>query len=215
MRLHLLQRGIRRNELPDRELVHRLCGINQDRRRRKLLLHQRWHRRRQHWARARAQHATRDTKVRAAILPALAPAPLTRARTAATATSTASTGGLLEDRQGPAYLHLVPCGYAEGVSCQTVGACGASTDPSATGSDGNFYCINGGSVGGTAGLCTCTSCNAGYEGASCQTASTCTALADSTKDGSDGTFYCINGGTIGAQRWIMHMHMQSHRVPHT
>ena len=63
------------------------------------------------------------------------------------------------------------------------GSCTASTVSSKDGSDGTFYCINGGNVGGTAGLCTCTSCNAGYEGASCQTASTCTALADSTKDG--------------------------------
>ena len=77
------------------------------------------------------------------------------------------------------------------------GSCTASTVSSKDGSDGTFYCINGGNVGGTAGLCTCTSCNAGYEGTSCQTASTCTASTDSTKDSSDGSFYCINGGTIG------------------
>ena len=76
-------------------------------------------------------------------------------------------------------------------------SCTASTDPSKDGSDGSFYCINGGTVGGTTPSCTCTSCDAGYDGTSCQTPSTCTASSDSSKDGSDGTFYCINGGTIG------------------
>jgi len=76
-------------------------------------------------------------------------------------------------------------------------SCTASTDPSKDGSDGSFYCINGGTVGGTTPSCTCTSCDAGYDGTSCQTPSTCTASSDSSKDGSDGTFYCINGGTVG------------------
>ena len=35
------------------------------------------------------------------------------------------------------------------------------------GSDGNFYCINGGDIGGTTGSCTCT-CNTGYDGINCQ-----------------------------------------------
>ena len=74
--------------------------------------------------------------------------------------------------------------------------CTASTDNSRDGSDGTFYCINGGTIGGTTGSCTCTSCNAGYEGDNCHTVSLCTASADSSKDGSDGTFYCINGGTV-------------------
>ena len=47
--------------------------------------------------------------------------------------------------------------------------CSSSTDSFKDGSDGTFYCINGGTVGGTTGSCTCTSCDAGYEGASCQT----------------------------------------------
>ena len=46
--------------------------------------------------------------------------------------------------------------------------CSASTDSSKDGSDGTFYCINGGTVGGTTGSCTCTSCDAGYEGLSCE-----------------------------------------------
>ncbi len=43
------------------------------------------------------------------------------------------------------------------------GACSTSMDSSKDETDGIFYCINGGTVGGTAGSCTCTSCNAGYE----------------------------------------------------
>ncbi len=74
--------------------------------------------------------------------------------------------------------------------------CTASADSSKDGSDGNFYCINGGTIGGTSGECTCT-CNAGYEGTNCQTASSCTVSAESTKTGDDGSFYCINGGTVG------------------
>ena len=46
--------------------------------------------------------------------------------------------------------------------------CSTSTDSTKDGSDGTFYCINGGTVGGTAGSCNCTSCDAGYEGVSCQ-----------------------------------------------
>ena len=47
-------------------------------------------------------------------------------------------------------------------------ACKASADPSKDGSDGTFYCINGGTVGGSTGSCTCTSCNKGYKGKSCE-----------------------------------------------
>ena len=75
--------------------------------------------------------------------------------------------------------------------------CIASTNSSKDGSDGIFYCINGGTVGGTTTACTCTDCNPGYEDASCQTAVACTASSDPAKDGSDGIFYCINGGTVG------------------
>ena len=75
--------------------------------------------------------------------------------------------------------------------------CTASPTSGKDGSDGTFYCINGGTIGGTTGSCTCTSCDIGYEGDNCHTASSCTASADSSKDGSDGRFYCINGGTVG------------------
>ena len=46
--------------------------------------------------------------------------------------------------------------------------CTASQTASDDGTDGNFYCVNGGTVGGRAGACTCTGCTAGYSGASCQ-----------------------------------------------
>ena len=75
--------------------------------------------------------------------------------------------------------------------------CTASSDSAKDGSDGTFWCINGGTVGGTTTACTCTDCNPGYEDASCQTASACTASLDPAKDGSDGTFWCINGGSAG------------------
>ena len=45
--------------------------------------------------------------------------------------------------------------------------CYASSVSSKDGSDGSFYCINGGTIGGTPGSCTCT-CNAGYGGSSCR-----------------------------------------------
>ncbi len=75
--------------------------------------------------------------------------------------------------------------------------CTASDVASENGADGTFYCVNGGTIGGTTGSCTCTDCDAGYGGANCQTIGACTASTDATKDGSDGTFYCINGGTVG------------------
>ncbi|GMI07372.1 hypothetical protein TrLO_g7543 [Triparma laevis f. longispina] len=46
--------------------------------------------------------------------------------------------------------------------------CVASTSPSDDGSDGNFYCINGGTVGGYPWSCTCTSCNTGFGGSNCE-----------------------------------------------
>ena len=81
--------------------------------------------------------------------------------------------------------------------------CTASSTPGDDGSDGTFYCVNGGTIGGTTGSCTCTDCNPGYESTSCQMASACTANPlDSTKDGSDGSIHCgehgIVGGTTGS-----------------
>jgi hypothetical protein len=94
--------------------------------------------------------------------------------------------------------------------------CVASSTPSDDGSDGNFYCINGGDVGGwwdeDGSSCTCTSCNTGFSGPNCascpigysgsppddcDTPNPCQATSTSTDDGSDGNFYCINGGDIG------------------
>ena len=47
--------------------------------------------------------------------------------------------------------------------------CVATSTWSDDGTTGNFYCVNGGTVGGTTGSCTCTSCNAGYSGTNCAT----------------------------------------------
>ena len=95
-----------------------------------------------------------------------------------------------------------------------VDPCVASSSPSDDGSDGNFYCINGGEIGGSwnevASFCTCT-CTTGLGGPSCAICATgysgsppdvcspdpCLATSTSTDDGSDGNFYCINGGDIG------------------
>ena len=61
--------------------------------------------------------------------------------------------------------------------------------------NGNFYCINGGTIGTTDAAC--TGCNAGYRGTHCQTANQCSATQSYLDTGSNGNFYCINGGTIG------------------
>ena len=45
--------------------------------------------------------------------------------------------------------------------------CTASSDSAKNGSDGTFWCINGGSAGGTTGTCTCTSCATRYGGKNC------------------------------------------------
>ena len=87
-----------------------------------------------------------------------------------------------------------------GANCADANACSASTDESkTTGADGEFWCINRGTIGGSAGDCSCT-CKTGYSGDHCQTANDCTAtdvLSTDSSFGSDGTFYCINGGTVG------------------
>ncbi|GMI47449.1 hypothetical protein TrCOL_g9426 [Triparma columacea] len=101
-----------------------------------------------------------------------------------------------------------------GPHCATI-PCVSSSTPSDDGSDGNFYCTNGGDVGGwwdeDGSSCTCTSCNTGYGGPNCAACPTgysgsppddcspdpCLASSTSTDDGSDGNFYCINGGDIG------------------
>ena len=84
-------------------------------------------------------------------------------------------------------------GYS-GTNCETADPCVATTTPTDDGTDGNFYCVNGGTVGGTTGVgtCTCTNCNAGYEGTNCeididecnpdpcQNYATCTETSDGT-----------------------------------
>ena len=75
--------------------------------------------------------------------------------------------------------------------------CQASSDSSKDGSDGDFYCVNGGTAGGYMNACTCTSCNAGYSGTNCETADACSATTTSTDDGTDGNIYCTSGGSAG------------------
>ncbi|GMH54043.1 hypothetical protein TrST_g5739 [Triparma strigata] len=70
--------------------------------------------------------------------------------------------------------------------------CVASMSPSDDGSDGNFYCINGGTVFGIPGSCTCT-CKVGSEGPNCATASaTCPAEIGYTGTPPD----CIAGPVV-------------------
>ncbi|GMI33927.1 hypothetical protein TrCOL_g13243 [Triparma columacea] len=83
-------------------------------------------------------------------------------------------------------------GYS-GSDCTTADPCVATSTSTDDGTDGNFYCINGGSIGGNTGSCTCTGCD-GYSGLNCQTADPCRAVSNTAADGSDGDFYCINGG---------------------
>ena len=88
-------------------------------------------------------------------------------------------------------------GYT-GDHCQTATACTASSDESkTTGADGEFYCVNNGTIGGVTGSCTCTKCNPGYGGTNCATSGACSASAEKSKTtGNDGEYYCINGGII-------------------
>jgi len=65
-----------------------------------------------------------------------------------------------------------------------------------SGEDGNFYCINDGTIGGTTGSCTCT-CALGYQGGYCDQLRDCVATTNASNlSGDDGNFYCIDG-TIG------------------
>jgi hypothetical protein len=102
--------------------------------------------------------------------------------------------------------------YYSGSHCEIAQSCQATSEPTDDGSDGNFYCINGGQVGGMPGSCTCTSCYDNVGGPNCETCAegytgdapwcflNCVTSANPSDDGSlekDGKFYCINGGTIG------------------
>mmetsp|Transcript_9251 Transcript_9251/g.42077 ORF Transcript_9251/g.42077 Transcript_9251/m.42077 type:complete len:600 (-) Transcript_9251:92-1891(-) len=81
-------------------------------------------------------------------------------------------GAYLDDANGTdsgsAYVFTLACpdGY-RGARCETAMPCVASTNSSKDGGDGDFYCVNGGTIGGTTGSCTCTSCDTAYGGASC------------------------------------------------
>lgn len=58
-------------------------------------------------------------------------------------------------------------GYS-GSDCTTADPCIATSISTDGGSDGKFYCINGGAAGGTTGSCTCTSCDMPYNGPNCE-----------------------------------------------
>ncbi|GMH82099.1 hypothetical protein TrST_g9744 [Triparma strigata] len=61
-----------------------------------------------------------------------------------------------------------PNGFSGTFPACTADPCWATSSITDDGLDGtNFYCINGGVVGGTTGSCTCTSCETGYSGPNC------------------------------------------------
>ena len=61
-------------------------------------------------------------------------------------------------------------GY-RGTNCEIADPCQATSTPTDDGSDGNYYCINGGDIGGTTGSCTCTNCGSDYQGIHCEATS--------------------------------------------
>lgn len=63
--------------------------------------------------------------------------------------------------------------YNDG-ACQASSCVATSSDLDKLGLDGNFYCTNGGIIGGTTGHCRC-SCTDGYVGKHCEQASKCDA----------------------------------------
>ena len=94
----------------------------------------------------------------------------------------------------------VPTCTNAGVDARGLGVCvlecTASSDPSKDGSDGEFYCINGGWIFDVVESCVCI-CPDGFSGDHCETAHACTPSSNNLKDGTDGEFHCVNGGTIG------------------
>jgi hypothetical protein len=68
---------------------------------------------------------------------------------------------------GGANCAVCATGYS-GDDCSVAADCVGTSTSTDDGTDGNFYCVNGGSVSGTTGTCTCTGCDAGFSGESCQ-----------------------------------------------
>lgn len=110
-------------------------------------------------------------------------------------------GGTANGNAGSCTCTVCDTGYS-GTNCHTSDPCIASNNPSDSGSggffgsEGRFYCINGGTIGGVTDACTCTACDGGYSGASCQVLNACTVSSNPSDDGSTGAYYCINGGTV-------------------
>ena len=65
------------------------------------------------------------------------------------------------------YKCLCDNGYSGTIPNCSPNACQATTTSTDDGSDGNFYCVNGGNIGGTTGSCFCT-CNDDWVGESCE-----------------------------------------------
>jgi hypothetical protein len=59
-------------------------------------------------------------------------------------------------------------GFSGGL-CNVAEPCVASRRRQDRGANGNFYCVNDGTVGGVTGSCTCTGCRAGFAGSNCAT----------------------------------------------
>ena len=78
--------------------------------------------------------------------------------------------------------------------------CIASSSPSDNGSDGNFYCVNGGEIGGSwnevASFCTCTLCDTYYSGTHCEIDGSCQATTEPTDDDLTETFTASMEGRL-------------------
>ena len=79
------------------------------------------------------------------------------------------TSGTVGGNKYSYYCTSCPSGYSgTSVPDCVAESCQATSTSTDDGSDGNFYCINGGDIGGTTGSCTCSSCNTGFYGSNCQ-----------------------------------------------
>lgn len=84
-------------------------------------------------------------------------------------------GGTVSGFAGGGFCSCNSCDAGfEGAHCETSADCVATDDPSDDGSDGNFYCVNGGTVTGSTGSCSCGNCDKDYSGDHCQNYVDCT-----------------------------------------
>ena len=84
-------------------------------------------------------------------------------------------GGTVSGFAGGGFCSCDSCNDGfEGTHCETSADCVATDDPIDDGSDGNFYCVNGGTVTGSTGSCSCANCDKDYSGDNCQNYVDCT-----------------------------------------